>query len=837
MRTSAGPRTGEGPPTARGSDLEAPSRAGPSGLPPAVVWIALVAMVTALAVAVLARRAHDAAEAEWEARLAARCAEQAEAVAAWVDRLRTEAALISAFPTVRHLVGMDTRAAVPFPVDQGPRRHLETILDPLIRRPETLGLAVTAPGGERLFEVGVVDGAPMRAAGSVEIRRSVAGSAVAVVGATVQDPAARAAGRVVLVVDCGAWLYPYLQRRPAGTVSVESSLVRVDDGRVEALSPLRGRNPSGPGVASPASAPGLGSAAESPSGTVGRFRGVLGRDVHAAVRTVAGTDWRLVTEVDRAEVVRHARTRVLLEGGLLVAVVAALGMTGALLWVARQRQHRREVARVQADYRRMVETAHEGIMVLDRQGRIVFANRRLGEMVGFDAADLVGNAVMDLVDPADREAATRRWARRQDGQSETYELAFRMPGGGRRVVMVSAAPLTDLAGNVDGVLAMLSDVTELKSVEDQLRQAQKLEAVGRLAGGVAHDFNNLLQAMLGAIQLARLRVGREEEMAARLDELSDLVERGARLTRQLLLFARRESAVREVLDLGDLLGRIESLLRRLLPDNVAVVVHLESGPMPVLADAIQLEQVVMNLAVNGADAMPDGGRLTIAAGRSAAEVWLRVSDTGPGVPQELRERVFETFFTTKERGVGTGLGLSVVERIVRAHGGTVELEEAAPGRGASFTVRLPSPPVDVEPQDRAGLGTAVAALPRGDGELVLVVEDESAIREGLGILLEELGYRVALAETGDEAEAAAEREPPRVLAADLVLPDTTGDVLADRLRERFPALGVVLLSGYDAGDELRRRCEAGELRFVRKPFGVDILAEELRAALGDPGRG
>lgn len=798
-----------------------------------VLWVALAVVVTVIAVTVLAGHAFDATEAEWEDRLVARCGEQADAVAAWVDRLRTEATLIAAFPTVRHLAAPATPGAVPFPVDEGPHRHLKTILQPLIRRPEILGAAVTAAGGLRLFEVGVVEVEALRADSRVEIRRAHGAGPVAMVGAPIRYSADRPVGDVVFAVDCNAWLYPYLQHRPVAARTGQSYLIRIDGEGALALSPLRGSDEVVPGVAASTDDLGGWAAADRPSGTVGRFRGPRGADVHSAIRAIPGTDWWLATEVDRSEVVRAAWRRALLEGGLVVAAVAVLGLTGALLWSARQRQHRREVARYEADYRRIVETAHEGIMVLDRQGRIVFANRRLAEMVGFEVDDLVGHAVVDLVDPADRDAVTRRWQRRLAGKSDTYEFAFRMPGGERRVVTVSAAPLTDLAGNVDGVLTMLSDVTELRSVEDQLRQAQKLEAVGRLAGGVAHDFNNLLQAMLGAIQLARLRAGQQEETAARLAELEDLVERGARLTRQLLLFARRESVVRQVHDLGELLVRIESLLRRLLPENVVVEVRVEDRPMPVVADAVQLEQVVMNLAVNGADAMPEGGRLTLAAGIAGDEVRLRVSDTGPGIPEELRQRVFETFFTTKERGVGTGLGLSVVERIVRDHGGSVALEEPASGRGATFVVRLPAAPVEMAPEDYPGLGEAVADMPRGDGELVLVVEDEGAIREGLGILLEELGYRVLLAETGDEAEAAAEREPPRVLASDVVLPDTTGDRLADRLRERFPDLRVVLLSGYDAGDELRRRCEAGELRYVRKPFGVEVLAKEVRAALDD----
>lgn len=380
------------------------------------------------------------------------------------------------------------------------------------------------------------------------------------------------------------------------------------------------------------------------------------------------------------------------------------------------------------------------------------------------------------------------------------------------------------------LLLCLLDVTELRQAErkrDQaeaaLRQAQKLEAIGRLAGGVAHDFNNLLQAMMATVQTLRLR-SPEPAAARAAEELDKLVKRGAGLTRQLLLFSRREQPRLSLIDLNELVRETTTLLRRLLPETVQFASEYATGELLVDGDPGQLQQVLVNLAVNARDAMPDGGRLVVRTTAHNDNAVVEVVDSGVGIPESDLERLFDPFFTTKEAGQGTGLGLAVVHGIVSLHGGHVEVESAL-GRGSTFRVVLPRRTAvpRAEPTEQA-------APTQGRGERVLVVEDEAGAREGLCEILTLLDYRPTAVGSAEEAICLPDEPPFEVLLTDLLLPGISGGKLASMLLARWPALRVVIMSGYLEDERVRHEVPPNA-RFLQKPFDLETLGRELRTVL------
>ncbi len=384
----------------------------------------------------------------------------------------------------------------------------------------------------------------------------------------------------------------------------------------------------------------------------------------------------------------------------------------------------------------------------------------------------------------------------------------------------------------------IQDITERKLAEEalahsraQLVQAQKLEAVGRLAGGVAHDFNNILQVLLSLATVLRLKAG-SSDLAKIVGEIEAHVKRGAGLTQQLLLFSRRQMVERKRVDLGELVGTAGVLLRRLIPENVRLTVDTTPERQWVEGDAGQLQQVLVNLAVNAKDAMPEGGTLTIRTSAGAGEAVVEVIDTGHGIDEATRSHLFEPFFTTKDAGKGTGLGLSVVHGIVEQHGGRVEVE-SVPGEGSRFRVILPVMPA---PDEATGEPSAEGETPRGRGERVLIVEDEDGARKGLTELLTMLGYEVVALGCGEEASVLPDLPTPNLLLTDLMLPGIDGARLAAGLRDRWPDLKVVLMSGYTEDEAVRRGVEGGSVHFLQKPFDVNALAQAVRAALAGAGR-
>ncbi len=478
-------------------------------------------------------------------------------------------------------------------------------------------------------------------------------------------------------------------------------------------------------------------------------------------------------------------------------------------------------------YRMVFQRAPVGVVHYDTSLRITDCNDRFASILRAPRERLVG---LDMNTIHDKRLLPAIRAAVQGGFGE-YVGAYRGTISGADLAgSLRTAPLRGRSGAVTGAVGIVEDHTEQMRLEEQLRHSQRMEAVGHLAGGVAHDFNNLMQAMLSQAHLLRAADGDAAKVAELAYELEEQVGRGAALTRQLLLFSRRETTRPEPLDLNDVVRDTARLLRRLVRENIAVAIELDAAPLPVMADRGQLQQVLMNLTVNASDAMPGGGRLTITTDASDPH-WasLRVADTGHGIPDEIRDRIFEPFFTTKSAGGGTGLGLSVVHGIVSGHGGRVEVTSAL-GEGSSFEVVLPradageSFGVEQAPQDAADVS-------RGRGERILVVEDEDGAREGLREILASLDYQVAAVASAEEALGLSERRPFDLLLTDLLLPGIGGAQLATTLRRRQPDLEVIFMSGYAQSDALRLDVSAGVVRFLQKPFDMATLAREVRGAL------
>jgi two-component system cell cycle sensor histidine kinase/response regulator CckA len=443
------------------------------------------------------------------------------------------------------------------------------------------------------------------------------------------------------------------------------------------------------------------------------------------------------------------------------------------------------------------------IQALSADGAVLVWNRASERLFGWPAEEVLGRRRPDgLVPPEEELASSDRMRRALQGEPVHGERVRRRTRDGReRILEVYAGPMTDDGGAAVGVASHMVDVTEREALEAQLRQQQKMEAIGQLSGGVAHDFNNMLTAIRGHAELAR--AGADPADAELLEDLAEIVrsaDRASDLTRQLLAFARKSPVDPRGLDPGSAVREIAPMLRRLLGERVHLELEVDPAAGRVRADRAQLDQLVLNLAVNARDAMPDGGRLVISVRDVAAEgragsqgrcVEIAVSDTGIGMDEATRARIFEPFFTTKAPGSGTGMGLATVFGIVSMADGSVSVD-SAPGAGSTFRVLLPR--VHEEPEHRE---QAVGQRAQGGSETVLLVEDEPAVRALVG-----LGYRVIEAGRGDDALAAADAHPGHIalLVTDVVLPGMQGPELAELLALRRPGMAVLFCSGYNELD-------------------------------------
>ncbi|GEM_PF-400609 len=480
-----------------------------------------------------------------------------------------------------------------------------------------------------------------------------------------------------------------------------------------------------------------------------------------------------------------------------------------------------------------LESAANAVAVTDPYGTIEWVNYAFTELTGYPENEAVGQNLWVLkAGTGNSRLHEEIAAMLTGGMVWRGEVVNRRKDGRLYTEELTVTPVRNATGDIHQLIAVQQDVSERKQIEEQLLQAQKMEAVGRLAGGVAHDFNNLLQAMLGVIELLRQRLHSDSESASRLLELDEYVRRGSQLTRQLLLFSRRDAARDEPLDLNDVVHGTVRLLHRLLRENIELVFAPTDIDLPLVADRGQIEQVVMNLAVNACDAMPLGGRLFLRTGREGDHAWLEVADSGEGIPDEHLEHLFEPFFTTKEPGKGSGLGLAVVHSIVTRLGGTINLDSRV-GEGTSVNISLPL----AEDQSSAApppLRTATAPNRGPSGCRVLVVEDDPAVRASMRELLRLLGYDVVTVGSREESIYLPPLPAFDLLLTDYMLPDASGTEIAGELRQRWPELRVVVMSGYAQDVPLGLDSRLDGMQFLQKPFGTEALVDTIRAVLAGP---
>jgi PAS domain S-box-containing protein len=575
-------------------------------------------------------------------------------------------------------------------------------------------------------------------------------------------------------------------------------------------------------------------------GSVRNFVGTPARKMHAGRPQIIEDLHRCFTE--RTTIKRQMTYQLQMTGQVKELVATYVFVPPDMVAVHTEDETERKLADAalresEERYRTLFESSPVGLGVADETGMLLAYNDAMLTPGGYTREDIrrIGNVAALYADPAERDA-TMALARKQ-GFLRQHEVRFRRKDGSIYYARMSLQPIT-LNGK-RGWQAMSEDITHSKQLEAQLLQAQKMESVGRLAGGVAHDFNNLLTGILGHTELLAMRL--PPEFKDDVEGIRQISLRAAHLTRQLLGFARKQRIEARVLDLNEVLTGIGSLLMRLIGERITLRTVSGPGLHRVKADRGQFEQIVINLALNACDAMPHGGTLTIrtenvrldngaALERSVAAgdyVTVSVADSGVGMSDEIKAHIFEPFFTTKEVGKGTGLGLATCYGIVKQHGGDIWVE-SAPGFGTTFHFILPASNAPAE----APRAEAAALLPGGH-ETVLLVEDEPTVRSISVSALRSAGYRVREAGDGIEALRSVSESPQGVdlLVTDVVMPRMGGRELAQQLSERWRNLRVLYISGYMKGEI----AEGKRVAFLQKPFTPEQLVRKAREVLDGKG--
>jgi hypothetical protein len=494
----------------------------------------------------------------------------------------------------------------------------------------------------------------------------------------------------------------------------------------------------------------------------------------------------------------------------------------------------------------IIDSSEDAILSKDLNGIITTWNKGAEQIYGYAPEEVIGKSIAMLI-PADRPNEISEILHKiSDGESIDHYESARVTKDGRHLdVSISVAPLRNAIGEIVGASAIARDITGQKRAEVQLRQAQKMEAVGRLAGGVAHDFNNILGIINACTEFLRDRIDSAAEASIYVENIKKAVERGTSLTRQMLTFSRTNKVQPQILDLNERLREITKLLRPLLGEDVEILIVPKTPVAVVEADPSQLDQIVVNLAVNARDAMPRGGKFILETGEAKFDqefaerhrsmvpgkyVLLAVSDTGSGMDEATSSRIFEPFFTTKEAGKGTGLGLATVYGIVKQNGGQI-LVYSEPGHGTTFKIYLPNA------EHKIGLRSqpdVEAESPKHHGATILLVEDDEIMRGLTRQLLHEHGYTVVEADDGNSAIEWLESHPGPIdlLLTDVVMRHMSGPELAERLSVSHPTLKVVYMSGYTGELMANRDVLKPGVTLLEKPFSRTALLNTIHGALG-----
>jgi PAS domain S-box-containing protein len=503
-------------------------------------------------------------------------------------------------------------------------------------------------------------------------------------------------------------------------------------------------------------------------------------------------------------------------------------------------------------FRTLASHAPVGISLVSAEGEILFMNDHLIRLTGHTVQEVKGKAWISYVHPEDRERFVGAWDRyvgqKEKGEQDLLESCRYITESGRMIwISVHGVSLHDSAGRVAGHLVTVTDMTEHRLLEDQLRQSQKMEAVGRLAGGIAHDFNNILTAITGYTELA-LKSDTSESVHADLEEVYKAAERAAGLTRQLLTFSRRQTVNACLIDPNELIRNMDKMLRRVIGEDVEFSIGMGKGIRPVKADPGQIEQVIMNLAVNARDALGRGGCIWVETtfahvegpfaaqhegGKPGDYILLTVKDTGHGMSEEVKKHLFEPFFTTKESGKGTGLGLATCYGIVKQAGGFIDVQSEI-NKGTSITVYLPVAEENNGFSAPAQTAAGKAAFPAS--AKLLVVDDESTVRSFAARILRQEGYTVLEASSGPEALEMMKLDSAsdlRLLVTDVMMPKMSGIELAEKLRASRPGVKVLFASGFTEEPLVRAGVEERKMPFLAKPFSADALVRKIREVLSE----
>ncbi|MGC2063806.1 MAG: PAS domain S-box protein [Thermodesulfovibrionales bacterium] len=528
-----------------------------------------------------------------------------------------------------------------------------------------------------------------------------------------------------------------------------------------------------------------------------------------------------------------------------------LRLVGTHVDITERKEAEGKLRKSEEAYRRIVESMSEGIWSLDDQYRTTFVNTAMAEMLAYTREEMIGTPIEKYIFDEDFEDHRLRREARRKGINEHFERRYRRKNGDTCWCLVSAAPLQDSEGQFVGSFVICTDITKRKEVEEslrkseeQFRQAQKMEAIGQLAGGVAHDFNNILSAIIGYSQLAQMKIQENDPVRHDIDQILQASERATVLTQSLLAFSRKQPVNLAAIDLSKVISGFEKFLLRLIREDINLKTNPSSDTLSVMADRGQIEQVIMNLVANARDAMPNGGQLAISTeltsitdafikthgfGKPGQYALMSVSDTGTGMDEKTKSRIFEPFYTTKELGRGTGLGLAMVYGIVKKHDGFIAVY-SEPGEGTTFKIYFPIVRTAAKPGNST---IAEPVAPKRGTESILVAEDDAALRSMYSAMLSQYGYGVIEAVDGTDAVLKFMQNADKIqlVILDGIMPRMNGKEAFAKIKSLRPGIKCLFMSGYTEDVSAINSAHDNKVDFMLKPVAMEKLLKKIRDLL------